>query len=188
MSLCNMVERFALGLLNPRSIRPEAVQPAEWDIPDTHKRHAENLVDRAVTLSAPYMAREHSVSRVGSDPDLIGFTTAFIRELKRRGMPFFVHELLRDKQAQDAYFARGVSKARWGQSAHNFGMAADIVHFGRYWELSRKEWAVIGLIGKEVARKQNLKITWGGDWTSIWDPAHWELADWKQRRLDQGKA
>ncbi|QCS37219.1 hypothetical protein [Tortoise microvirus 70] len=61
-------------------------------------------------------------------------------------------------------------------------MAVDIVHFGRYWDLSPKEWAVVGLIGKEVARRRNIKIVWGGDWR-FWDPAHWELKDWKALRV-----
>ena len=25
-----------------------------------------------------------------------------------------------------------------------------------------------------------VKVVWGGDWTRPYDPAHWELADWKQ--------
>lgn len=181
MSLCNMVERFALGLLNPRSIRPEAVQPAEWDIPDTHKRHAENLVDKALVRSVPYLNRSvYHTERV--HPDLLRFIETFMRLLQSRSFPFFVHELVRDKHTQNAYFAKGVSKARWGSSAHNFGMAADIVHFGRYWELSKQEWNLVGALGKEAARKSGVKVTWGGDWASIWDPAHWELADWRKWR------
>lgn len=70
---------------------------------------------------------------------------------------------------------------RPGRSPHQFGMAVDIAHLTRAWDLTAKEWAVIGLIGKEVARKRKIRIVWGGDFKSIYDPAHWELADWKER-------
>lgn len=159
---------------------PFASAPPPAFLPATHRAAALGLVDMAVVRSLRYRRREHSVSWEGTDADMTRFQTAFIKELKARGMPFFVHALYRNKADQDRMYRNAVSKAKWGQSAHNFGMAADIVHFGRYWDLTRKEWEVIGLIGKEVARRTNIKIEWGGDW-SFYDPAHWELADWRDR-------
>lgn len=150
------------------------------DLPQTHQEAAQRLVSMATVHSAEYRKRELSVPRDGCDPDLTDFQVAFIKHLKSRGMPFFVHDLMRTKEQQDALFNRGVSKAKFGQSAHNYGMAADIVHYGRFWNLTKKEWAVVGLIGKEIARRRGIKMTWGGDW-NFYDPAHWELADWKER-------
>ena len=41
---------------------------------------------------------------------------------------------------------------------------------------------MIGGVGKEVARKMGLRVTWGGDFKSLYDPAHWELTDWRTVR------
>lgn len=149
---------------------------------ETYQDAAQSLVDRAALSSGAFRKRETSWTKEGSSPDILKFAVKLTEELKRRGMPFFIHELYRGKERQNELHAKGNSKARFGSSPHNFGMAVDIVHYGRFWELSLKEWAIIGLIGKECARKANLKVTWGGDW-SFYDPAHWELSDWKNRAL-----
>jgi peptidoglycan L-alanyl-D-glutamate endopeptidase CwlK len=78
---------------------------------------------------------------------------------------------------QDALFAQGrtkfpgpvVTKARGGQSNHNFGVAWDIGVFqaGKYIpesDLYKKA----GEIGK------NLGLEWGGDWKSIQDEPHFQ--------------
>lgn len=141
---------------------------------------AQNLVDMPVITSPAYRDHEIKAPRDGAHPDIVKFTLAFLRELKRRGIPMFPHEYMRGPERQNELRRKGRSKARFGRSAHNFGMAVDIVHFGRYWELTKNEWQVIGAVGKEVARRLNVKVTWGGDWR-FYDPAHWELSDWKER-------
>ena len=164
-----MAEQCSMGAETPPSL------------PLSHQDAAQRLVDMVRVRSAPYRERELREPWDGVHPDLLDWSRAFLKELQRRGMPFFVHDYVRTKEQQDALFKAGRSKARFGQSAHNFGMAADILHFGRFWDLSKKEWAVVGLIGKEVARRRNIKITWGGDW-KFYDPAHWELKEWKALR------
>lgn len=151
-------------------------------LPNSHQEAARGLVDRGAADSIALSARTLKSSIEGVDPDLKDFSTAFLKELKRRGMPFFPHCYVRSGAVQDSLYAQGVTKARAGESSHNWGMAVDIVHFGRFWNLSHKEWAVIGHIGLEVARRRNLKLSWGGNW-SFYDPAHWELSDWKARIL-----
>ena len=118
-------------------------------------------------------------SRVGADPLIVEFERKFVKALKAYGIPFFAHEFVRDEARQNEFKERGVSRAAWGQSAHNFGCAVDIIHSTRGWQLSELEWNVIGLIGQETARKMNLKIKWGGDFKSLYDPAHWELEGWE---------
>lgn len=75
-------------------------------------------------------------------------------------------------------YVKGLSKAKAGQSAHNHGFAVDIVHGTKAWELTRKQWDLVGHIGKEVAASMGIHVEWGGDW-SFYDPAHWELANWR---------
>jgi len=96
-------------------------------------------------------------------------------------MFFFVTEFYRDNARQFQFKRDGFSKAGPGVLFYNFGLAVDIVHTGKLWDLSKPEWDIIGAIGKETARKMNLKVEWGGDW-SFWDPAHWQIAGWRKVR------
>lgn len=72
---------------------------------------------------------------------------------------------------QDALFNKGgVTKARGGQSNHNFGLAFDITIFDGpqpVWESS--DYKVVGEMG------ESLGLSWGGRWTSIVDEPHFEL-------------
>lgn len=114
--------------------------------------------------------------------DIRRFTETFVRKMAAYSVPFFPHGVYRSDEEQEALFKQGVTKARAGQSAHNYGMAVDLVHYGHYWDLTRKEWNLVGEFGKDLARSMALKVTWGGDFKSLWDPAHWELTDWKSYR------
>lgn len=152
---------------------------------DTYTASAQALVDWGAVKSAPYRNRLLRESWDGVDPDFLDWSQAFLRELQARGLPFFVNDYVRDEAEQDRLFREGRSKARFGKSPHNYGFAADIIHFGRWWDLTPKQWGVVGAIGKEVSRKRSLPIVWGGDWR-FYDPAHWERADWRQR-VPKGK-
>lgn len=163
----------------PRGLSIEG-PPVVLRLPATHQAAAQSLVNRERANSIALSNRSLATSTEGADDDILRFSVAFLRDLRKRGLPFIPHIYFRDEETQNRLRKQGVSKAKWGQSPHNFGMAVDIVHFGKYWNLTPLQWAVIGLIGKEVARRLNLKVTWGGDW-KFYDPAHWELSDWKKR-------
>lgn len=174
-----LVQRFLRRYMAPpaRITRVEAPPPIK-PLPSTHQAAAIAMTDRSTVNSVKYKERCISVSTDGSHEDIVRFGNALVAELQRRGMPFFAHCWARDRDTQNRLFRQGHTKARWPNSPHNRGAAVDIVHYGRYWDLTGKQWAVVGLIGKEVARRLNLKVEWGGDW-SFYDPAHWQLAEWK---------
>lgn len=155
-----------------------SVAPPATRLPATHGLAAGGLVDRVALNSATYnkLVARSDLEKI--HPDLRRFYLRFQSELQKRGIPLYVHSAYRSDAEQAALFKRGVTKARAGQSGHNHGMAFDFVHWSRHWDLTRLEWAVIGAIGKESARKMNLKVTWGGDWKRFYDPAHWELFNW----------
>jgi hypothetical protein len=106
------------------------------------------------------------------------FEKAFVSALRRQGMPFFAHSCVRTSEEQQLLFETGRSKARAGQSPHNYGMAVDVVHSVHAWDLERRAWDIVGHIGYETARRIGVDINWGGEW-KFYDPAHWELHDWK---------
>lgn len=116
------------------------------------------------------------------------FAARFIEAMRRRDIPLYAHGAFRTAKEQQDMLARGVSNAQWPRAPHCQGKAVDIVHGRYHWELQPDEWQFLGKVGKEIAAKMGVPIVWGGDW-DFYDPAHWELADWKDdvRRLQAGE-
>lgn len=123
-----------------------------------------------------YMARKRYFE--DAHQDILEFERRLITRMRKQNVPLFCHCLWRDNAEQTRLFVTGRSKAKAGQSAHNWGMAVDIVHSTLAWELQPMSWALLGHIGKEISVQSGIAVTWGGDW-SFHDPAHWELSDWK---------
>ncbi|MFV1531179.1 MULTISPECIES: M15 family metallopeptidase [unclassified Phaeobacter] len=152
-------------------------------LPSDHHKAAKALVDHQQINSLKYRKMAHRTSWDNAHPDIIDFHRALHKELRARSYPFYAFFFFRTHAQQNALYSRGVTKAKGGQSPHNYGCAVDEIHCSRLWNLTRKEWAVIGAIGKEVARRRNIKMDWGGDW-NFYDPAHWQLSDWKRYKAD----
>lgn len=125
-------------------------------------------------------------NRLGAYPKLRLFETKFVNRFAKIGIPMFAHNMIRTAQEQEALFVRGVTKSRAGKSPHNFGLAVDLIHPLLLWDnMTPDMWKMVGHVGKEVAKQNGVSIVWGGDWSDPdgdgigWDPAHWEIADWK---------
>jgi len=129
--------------------------------------------------SEKYIKQQWQATRDGADERIVTFARKFVVRMENLGVPMFPHVFVRSREDQQVAFDSGVSRAKPGQSPHQYGLAVDIVHGIKAWDLSRESWALIGHIGKEIATQNGLKVVWGGDFKSIWDPAHWELADWR---------
>lgn len=149
--------------------------PAEGGVYGAELR---GMVDRSFCLSERYKAQQTRVPRAGSHPDLVEFERRLIARGRKLGVPLFAHCFVRSDADQNSLFVRGLSKARAGESPHNYGLAVDVVHGTKAWDLTRKQWEIIGHVGKEVAAQLGVKVEWGGDWR-FYDPAHWELANWR---------
>lgn len=121
------------------------------------------------------------------DPRIAEFAFRFMAVMAKEGVPFFVHSAYRTREQQNALVQKGASKTPWPRAAHCQGAAVDIVHSRYAWLLNPPEWDWIGIVGKQVHAQmmkqlpadQRWQITWGGDWKSFYDPAHWEIADWR---------
>lgn len=111
--------------------------------------------------------------------------TRIARELLGDGASYVAISGNRTYAEQDALYAQGrslpgkiVTNAKGGYSNHNFGVAADFGVFdgdGRY--LDGEEPRAASAVHRAVATwtKTNVDhIEWGGDWTSIVDPPHYE--------------
>lgn len=147
------------------------------------------LIDKPFLTTPKYKEQQGRAVREHCHPEIIEFEGALVRELKNNGMPFFCHSMFRTTQEQQALFdqGEGVTTLQGGDSAHNYGCAADIIHSHLPWDLADTDqeqklcWSIVGHIGFEVAKKLKIKVEWGGDWRKPWDPAHWQLADWRER-------
>lgn len=118
-------------------------------------------------------------NRVGAHPDILEFEKRLVTRMRKQDVPLWCHTCVRTMADQDAAYVRGVSKAKAGQSAHNYGMAVDIVHGTMGWNLQPLSWALLGHIGEEISVQSGIDVTWGGTW-KFYDPAHWELSEWQK--------
>jgi peptidoglycan LD-endopeptidase CwlK len=104
------------------------------------------------------------------------FLTAVTEQLAGDGLVFKIISGTRTYDEQNALFAQGrtkpggvVTRARGGQSNHNFGVAWDIGIFKNSEYIPEsKLYQKAGAIGKEQG------LEWGGDWQSIQDEPHFQ--------------
>ena len=146
-----------------------------------YARELDGMRNRSFTLTERYGDQQRRADRVGADPRILEFERKLIGRAFKLGVPLFAHCCVRGSAEQSRLFKEGRSKARPGESPHNYGAAVDIVHSLKAWDLTRKQWEIIGHLGKETAKAIGVRVSWGGDW-QFYDPAHWELADWLKIR------
>lgn len=156
-------------------------------------------------LRAPAFMRSEAFLRQGEKADwqycdrrLMRWAALFQEYARKRGIPLYVHTAFRGEADQNKAAAAGHSKATYGRSAHNIGEAVDIVHSVFHWDLSRQEWAMLHVLGRLALDRVNadlpkllkLDLVWGGEFTKLYDPAHWEIRDFRSRlrRLPSGPA
>jgi len=108
---------------------------------------------------------------------------AFIVGAEGMGVPVRVTQTLRTMDQQGKLWAQGrtlpgpiVTKAKPGQSAHNFGMAFDICFAGKvpYPPESDPRWEQLGKLG------ESLGLAWGGRFKKFKDRPHFEQPDWRR--------
>ena len=147
-----------------------------------------SLINRPYLENPKYDEQQWRANREGAHPKLLQFEEAFVRKCAKMGIPVFAHCVIRTPDEQDAAYALGRSQISGKRAyAHRFA-AVDIIHCNHGWNLSEKAWDILGHIGHEVAKSLSITVTWGGDWDGdgdktdqkLYDPAHWELAFWRQ--------
>lgn len=125
--------------------------------------------------------------RHGAFREICEFADAFVTECALLEIPVFAHEIIRGMSRQAELFAGGFTKSA-SRGPHLVGCAVDLIHSVHAWDLSNRAWLVLGHIGKELAARRGFQVNWGGDWKADtnpddpkvgWDPAHWELAYWR---------
>lgn len=172
--------------MSPKLAVREAATTLEHQPPETAELPVTDLasglrvlVDKSFLLRPKYADQQKRAVREGAHPKLLEFERLFVRRLaKKYGIPMFAHCVVRTAEEQKRLYVQGFSKASGGLSPHQYGCAVDIIHSLKAWKLERESWTMVGHIGKELALQMGVKLVWGGDW-SFYDPAHWELSDWR---------
>lgn len=140
------------------------------------------MMNRKFIQSQKFKDQQLRADRFGAHPDILEFEKRLVTRMRKQYVPLFCLTCWRGEAEQNSAFVRGVSNARFGQSPHNFGCAVDIIHGTKGYDLDRRSWELLGHIGKEISVQSGIEITWGGDFKSLFDPAHWELKEWKTQK------
>lgn len=166
---------------------PEFPPDAQVQQPLTFAQAVAGMVDRPFLASQNWQEQQHRADRSGAHPHVLEFERLFVKRMAKMGIPVFASEVLRTAERQNDLFALGTTRAKGGQSAHQFGCAVDLVHSVKGWQLSPLEWAVMEHVGRELAKARGLAVHNlhgpDGQW-SFYDPAHWQVVGWKAVRDD----
>lgn len=139
-----------------------------------------DLVEVLPEVKKEVVCKKQRTSELISDMDLLqpafkGKAKKLIDSLRSVGIEVKVIETYRTYKRQDKLFnrKRRVTLLRGGQSAHQHGLAIDIVPIvsGKLQWKNKMLWKKIGTIG------ESLGLTWGGRFRRLYDPGHFELPD-----------
>lgn len=128
-----------------------------------------------------YLVQRGRADWRGADRDLIRFSYRFYMRTVAQGIPMYAHTVYRSFDEQKRLQSLGHSNLSDGP--HQRGAAVDFVHSELHWEAGADLWEYLGVLGKEVARTEGVEIEWGGDWSNLYDPAHWQLPNWRSYPL-----
>jgi hypothetical protein len=120
--------------------------------------------DPAYLRSRNWQEKQWVADREGVHPHLLEFERLLVKRMGRLGVP--MHCVLAVSMAGDEAL---------GDSPYLVGCAVAVVHAVRAWNLSSKQWALVGHVGEELAKQRGLHVLWGGQA----DPARWEVDGWR---------
>ena len=109
-------------------------------------------------------------------PSLQTKVQALIENAHKKGLDIFVFQGMRTIAEQDELYAQGrtkkgpiVTKAKGGESCHNYGVAVDIVFQGAEPWGEKNDWQALGAAGQAAG------LEWGGSWAAFQDRPHFQL-------------
>ena len=95
--------------------------------------------------------------------------------IKTSPIDFSVIESVRDERSQNEAYNSGYSMLRYPNSKHNSNPsnAVDIIPYPVDWTYIDR-FKQLGKHIKQVAKRLNIDIEWGGDWRTFKDYAHYQ--------------
>lgn len=132
----------------------------------------------------PSFSARSKKSRAELHPELQRLVDTAIKEID-----FVILDGTRGRAEQEKAFKAGYSKARFGQSAHNYvpAIALDICPYPINFDDAAK-FRAIAKVFMRVAKEKSIPVRWGGDWDmdGDWkderflDWGHFELNPWRE--------
>lgn len=194
-------QRFVSGLIKTpqdliREQRAEIAGPADKEhrflVTPEHGEvfdSPERLRAPAHMLTDSFLRQHDRADWLHTDLRLMVWAAKFIELARKREIPLYVHCALRSEEEQRKVHSAGNSKALYPRSAHNIGEAVDIVHGTLHWQMTKEEWKFLYTLGQraldvinaELPADRKLQLVWGGHFKSLYDPAHWEIQDYRTR-------
>lgn len=111
-----------------------------------------------------------------------------VRQMQMAGRDAKISECFRSFEKQANYYAKGrtqpgnvITRARPGDSAHQYFLAVDIIHPSLGWDVPSDYWDTLASCVRIVAEKYNVELNHGHDWRWT-DSAHIEIQDWRVYR------
>lgn len=119
--------------------------------------------------------KRSEINLVSAHPDLERVARAAIKDYD-----FTVICSYRGRAEQEAAFRSGKSRARHGQSPHNFkpSLAIDIVPYPLNWN-DTAAFEAMGAVFMKHAARLGVRITWGRNFKGLVDMPHFELTNWR---------
>lgn len=176
-------------LPDPKRAKRVFPPPPPKPVADTgYSQAVAGMVDTEFIKTVKYGEQQYRADMLGAHPIILEFSTLLVRRMRDIGVPMFPHCIWRNADQQEELYRQGFSKVRYPQSAHNRGCAVDVVHSTKAWGLTDRQWQIVGHVGRELAASKGWKLVWGGDDPGVddefnWDPAHWELANWRAHAM-----
>ena len=111
-------------------------------------------------------------------PDIRQYAVNFLNSAEGSGIRLRITSGFRSYDEQTELYNQGrttrgtiVTKAKAGESYHNFGLAMDVVPIvDKKEDWTTNQWRIIGEIGKSAG------FNWGGDWRGFVDNPHFEMS------------
>lgn len=184
LSLAELRRRFPFSKTNSRS--PDKSIP---DLKDVNLAVIKYQRPKDYFVSKAYLQTYQRADWHGAPAPLRLFVWRYMRALRSRGLPFYVHNCYRTISEQEQLYLEGRTQLKSG--AHNRSAAVDIVSAIDHWHIPDDLWTYVGTLGEAISRDTHLgqgldnkplKIEWGGRW-KFKDPAHFQLSDWRKRPL-----
>lgn len=117
----------------------------------------------------------------------MGFlSTQAVKRMSYKGWPCKVSELLRSPKRQNQLYGK-TSKAKAWQSPHQWGLAADVIHARKGWDVPERFWTDLAAVIKVMDEEYDVRLTHGHYWR-FRDSAHFELTSWRDWARRWGKS
>lgn len=160
---------------------PEVVQDASKNKEKTPVGKVSSSIPASSKVS---VKNERAIARL--HPQVRGLIRKFINEVyAKHQVQLVIVQDYRTYAQQDALYAKGrttsgsiVTRARGGQSNHNFALAVDVFPLwedGKLHMDAKSDAKNIQILRKVAPVGKSIGLEWGGDWKSIVDNPHFQL-------------